>query len=258
MTDPFIIEDAIDELSGKVFHVIQDAYIVGGSKSRGLIIYIKKYSQYNEFVYAGPAIGYAQFALALACKKNKKKAVIFLSTHFRTSTKPTTEARKLGAKINIIRDSLAKTQEVAKAYCDENPEKRFLCPFGLDTEEFINIMVEQFQAANPPDVGQGRIWVTVGSGTILRVLMRIYPEAKFSGVIVGKKIWEDQFDPKDWQRLTVYQSGLNFTQPVTNGDDIPPYNSIINYDAKLWHFARIHGSSGDYIFNIAGPPPSKK
>lgn len=249
MVKSFVVEEIIHD--DKKFNLIQDAYITGGSKSRGLDIFIKKYNTYKEFVYAGPAIGYAQYALAWSCKKNNKQATVYLSTHFAQDTNPTKQARKLGAKIIKIQDTLAATQDLAKSYCDEDPENRFLCPFGLDTEEFIEIMVEQFKLANPPDVGSARIWVTVGSGTILKVLMRIYPDAQFLGVIVGKKVWQDQFLPEDWNRLTLYTSALKFGQHV-RGQDQPPYKSVSNYDAKLWHFVRIHGVSGDYIFNIAG------
>lgn len=249
MIRPFVVEEIIYD--NKRFNLIQDAYVTGGSKSRGLSVFIKKYNTYKEFVYAGPAIGYAQYALAWTCKNNGKQATIYLSTSINSDTYPTKQARNLGANIIKVQNTLAVTQDMAKSYCEEDPENRFLCPFGLDTEEFIEIMAEQFKLANPPDIGQGRIWVTVGSGTILKVLMRIYPDAQFSGVIVGKKVWQDQFLPADWARLTLYTSALKFGQHV-KGQDIPPYKSVSNYDAKLWHFVRIHGKPGDYIFNIAG------
>jgi hypothetical protein len=249
MTQPFVVEEVT--YNEKIFRIIQDAYIIGGSKSRGLGIFIQKYFSYAEFVYAGPAIGYAQYALAHTCKENNKKATIFLSTHLDKDTLPTKQAKRCGANIIKIKNSLAETQNDAKKYCESKPDERFLCPFGLDTDEFINIMVKQFKLANPPDIGNARLWVTVGSGTILKVLQKIYPQTHFMCVIVGKKIWEDQFSPEDWQRMTIYISALKFEWDVRK-PDIPPYRSVSNYDAKLWHFARNHGMTGDYIFNIAG------
>lgn len=246
---PFVTEQV--RYKNKKFNLIQESHVKGGSKSRGLIAFIKNYIDYEEFVYAGPAIGYAQYALAYCCNQLGKKAIIFLSAGNSYETIPTKNAKKYGATVYKLPKKLSDVQSEAKQYCDEDPNKRFLCPFGLDTEEFIQIMVEEFQRANPPSIENGRIWVTVGSGTILKVLLRIYPNATFMCVRVGKNIWEDQFHPTEWSRMTIYTSSLGFSQNVKR-HDIPPYTSVLNYDAKLWYFVKEHGEQGDYIFNIAG------
>ena len=236
---------------GRTFHVIQEAQVTGGSKSRAIYAFMQARDEYNEFVYAGPATGYAQYALAYCAKLLDKKATVFLSSCPRVgNTIPTQGAIDNGA--TIIRSiQLKDAQEAAREYCSGDTS-RFLCPFGMDDTEFHQIFVDKLRAAGMPDIaGNVTIWVTVGSGTLLRVLLEIYPNNKFGCVVVGKNIWEDQFKPEDWARMTIYKSDLFFTQNVKKRN-APPYNSVPNYDAKVWEFVRRFGKSGDYIYNVAG------
>ena len=54
-------------------NVIDDGKLLGGTKQRALIKFIEYYSDYDEFVYAGPSIGFAQVALTMACVKMNKR-----------------------------------------------------------------------------------------------------------------------------------------------------------------------------------------
>lgn len=248
MNPAFVVESI--QHNGKNINIIQDSHITGGTKSRGIYPFIQNNNQYKEFVYAGPAIGYAQYALAFCGQQLGKKVTIFISSVLKKPTTPTRKAIRCGARI-IKCTYLSDAQEKAKNYCEQD-SNRFLCPFGMDSPDFNEILYQHCLAANPPNIGGGRIWVTVGSGTLLRVLMQIYPDAEFVGVIVGKKVWEDQFEPRDWRRLTLYTSELKFNWEIRNQCDIPPYDSLLTYDAKLWAFAKNHIRDGDYIFNVAG------
>lgn len=233
----------------KTFNVIQESGVIGGSKSRGMYSFIQAHSEYEEFVYAGPATGYAQYALAYCTNLLGKKATIFLSSVPPSgNTIPTRGAIKYGAKI-FKRIYLEQVQNEAKLYCDVNPT-RFLCPFGMDNDEFRGMLQDNLEKSGMPNIEGADMWVTVGSGTLLKVLLKIYPDTHFNCVIVGKQIWPDMFG-EDWGRLTIYKSPLKFTQNARR-EDIPPYNSVKNYDAKLWYFAKKFGKSGDYIFNVAG------
>lgn len=237
--------------NGKTFHVIQDAGTIGGTKSRGILELMKRHDEFQEFVYAGPAIGYAQYALAYCASQLGKKATVFLSCGPNTrDTDVTKKAKKYKPKI-IKLTTLKEAEAAAAKYC-EGDSSRYLCPFGMNSDEFRQILLEKLQDANMPTIPEGsEIWVPVGSGTLLRVLMEIYPNTHFHCIIVGKKMWEDQYEPDKWARMTRHTSTMPFSKRVPK-DQVPPYKSVLNYDAKVWWFARELGKSGDYIFNVAG------
>jgi hypothetical protein len=251
-TNPdFVIQDFVD--NDRELHLFQEKDVPGGTKTRLISVLMQRDTQHNEFVYAGPPTGYAQIALGYCGKLYHKKATIFLSfCNKHTQTQQMTQAKKYGANLKLGYKSLQLAQEAAENYVNASPTKRFLCPFGLGDPEFINILADQFLAANPPQVNPGAtIWVAIGSGTILRALLKIYPDVHFGCVIVGKKIWEDQFSPHDWSRMTLYYA-VNEIPFWENTKIIPPYDSLVNYDAKIWMYASKYAKSGDYIFNVAG------
>ena len=53
----------------------------------------------------------------------------------------------------------------------------------------------------------------------------------------------------DLKRTKLYVSPITF---YNNARIKPPYNSVINYDAKLWEFFIKFGNNGDYIWNVGG------
>lgn len=232
---------------GKTFYLIQDHAVIGGTKTRGLYQYIKSKPQYAEFIYAGPATGNAQFALAYCCSLLGKRATVFLSSVPRVgNTEPTKNALKYGIHIAGKFATLAAAQEASKEYAAEDPE-RLLCPFGLDDEEFIEILRANLRSAFSADFAPSTIWITVGSGTVLRTLLRLFPNAKYKCVLVGRNIWEDQFTAAQWAQLTLYRAPEKFHE---NAKFVPPYESLRNYDAKLWRFVAEFGQDGDHIWNV--------
>lgn len=231
----------------RLFYIVQDRSVIGGTKTRGLYTYLKDKPEYDEFVYAGPSNGNAQFALAYCCSLLGKKATVFLSSVLPSQhTKPTLNALKYNVQIGGKFVYLKQAEENAKNYVQLD-NKRFLCPFGLADEIYINHLEMNIKMAIPKEFTPKNIWLTVGSGTILRTLLRIFPNVNFKCVIVGKKIWEDQFTPEEWNRITIFYAPEKFVQ---GAEFRPPYLSITNYDAKVWRFVRLYAEDKDYIWNV--------
>lgn len=231
----------------KKFNLIQERNVIGGTKTRGIYLFIKAKTEYIEFVYAGPATGNAQYALAYCCYLLKKKATVFLSSApANRDTAPTTNALKYGVNIAGKYVSLAEAQDAATRYCNENPG-RFLCPFGLYDPDYIAILKKSIKAAFPDTFSPHRMWITVGSGTVLSALVQLFPKTLFCCVLVGRNIWQDQYTKQQWKRLTIYRAPEKFVQ---NAEFPPPYKSLKNYDAKAWRFIRDEGQDGDYIWNV--------
>ena len=60
----------------------------------------------------------------------------------------------------------------------------------------------------------------------------------------GKKIWPDQLEGF---KSKLYTAEEKFWEDAKIK---PPYESVCNYDAKLWSFVLKYGKDGDYIWNV--------
>lgn len=246
---------------GKIINLIQDGIVPGGTKGRAAGDYLRTIDS-KVIVYAGPATGYAQVALAHWGKILDKKIVLFLSGSrpIYGFTKVTKYAKQINPSIEIHLGKILKdcTQNAIN-YCSRSANNiavqgaasPYLLKFGFDDELFISILGTKLLEAGLEIEGK-TVWITVGSGTVLRTLLSITKTTKFKCVTVGKGMYEDQYSPSDWTRLTIYKAPEYFTQDAVHQ---PPYNSLSNYDAKLWQFAMVDAQHDDYIFNIASRVP---
>ena len=240
---PMVITDHKYQINSGVikFKVFRDDELIGGTKQRALVPLLNKIKK-KQIIYAGPPQGYAQVALAYTANLTHKTAVLFL-TKMPTKTKLTQYALTFNSvKLCEINGNLKKTQEMAKKYHKENSDS-YLLSFGGHEPMYIKELTKALKHVIPK-ISPKRIWLVAGSATILNVLYKIFPTTEFHVVQVGKKIWEDQLEPK---RTTLYISDEYFSDVAKKQ---PPYPTVSTYDAKLWAFFIQHGKSGDYIWNV--------
>jgi hypothetical protein len=240
----------------KIFNVIRDDLLIGGSKQRAIVPLLEKYKDKDEFGYAGPVFGYAQIALAYACKLLRKQAIVFVE--YSHNLHPFTKyAQDLGAKIIKVNPKkrrakntpLKEVQEYAEEYSLDKPDM-LLLPFGLDSIEFNRLFVNALEpfAANLKDSKDGlpaTIWTVAGSATLINVLYEVFPDTNFNVVQVGKTIWPDQIE--NGKRTKLFVAPEKFWE---NSKQLPPYPSVNNYDAKSWQFIKKYGKNKDYIWNV--------
>lgn len=236
-------------------NVIDDGVLLGGTKQRALIRFIDYYKDYDEFVYAGPSIGFAQVALTVACVKMNKKVTLFIQNTLDNIPNLTFWCQKLGANVFMFYDKLNIIEDKAKEYV-ENKNNTFLIPFGLESPIYTNFLYEELLKVINPEINPKRLWLVIGSGTLLRVLARIWTETEFLPVQVGKQLWEDQYEPEVWnrmggrERINQLKAPQKFFESVY-GRNLPPYKSVPNYDAKVWQQVIKYGENDDYIWNVA-------
>jgi hypothetical protein len=238
------------------FNVIRDDLLPGGTKQRAIIPFLKEKLRegFTEIAYAGPAQGVAQAALGTAAKILNFSAHMFFSgrrgpiSHF---------TEEIGVHMHPIAGPLKECQETAIKWAAAD-KKRFLLPFGLRDENFQNMLVAALKQSFPilPENFSGRsenisqgiahMWVVGGSAVLLNCLYSVFPTTFFHVIQVGRAITMDMIDPA---RTQIFVHPEKFNMPANL---MPPYNSVDNYDAKVWFYAKKYGRPGDFIWNVAG------
>lgn len=212
--------------------VVRDDLIPGGTKRRVLPALLTGAA---EYVYASPAYGYAQVALAHACREAGLQATVFTAKRKEPHAR-TVEAARAGAKVVMVPTGyLSNVQAKARAYAAAAGAR--LLPFGLDTPGFVSALagVARALAVRPAEV-----WTVAGSGVLTRALQRAWPGARFFAVQVGKVPAAGKAEllvaPEPFER--------DARQP-------PPFPSCSNYDAKAWQFVRRLAGPGALFWNVA-------
>lgn len=223
---------AVDEIEG--IRVVRDDRVLGGTKRRALDRLVAGIDA-EELVYATPAYGFAQIALAGACRAAGKRATIFVAA--RSDRHPRTQlAADLGANIVEVKAGrLNVIQSRARKHCEATGA--YLVPFGMDDEIFVDAMAQEI-AALPGDAPT-EVWCVAGSGTLTRALQRAFPDAAHHAVQIGR-------DP-DVGSAKLWKAPEAFEEDAT---DPPPFPSCSNYDAKAWRFIKEHASPGALFWNL--------
>lgn len=195
----------------------------------------------DEVVYASPAEGGAQTALATVAAQLGKRATIFVAKRAKPHARALM-AKRLGAKVLQVEPGyLSVVQARARAYCAARGAK--LAPFGVDMPQAITTMAA---AASASGVEPDEVWCASGSGVLARSLAMAWPKARRCVVQVGRELSD-----ADVAGARVYKSPLGFSQAIK---DRPPFASDPHYDAKAWPILKRHHGPGIVLFwNVTGP-----
>jgi hypothetical protein len=232
MRPPDLPPPRVDHV-GRMF-VVRDDLLPGGTKRRFLTPLMQRWPE-QEFVFGGPAYGYAQLALAWSARDVGKRATFFIAA--RSKPHPlSAQAAAVGCRFRPCRPGyLTVVQARAKTYAAETGA-RFL-PLGFDLPEVLAEAAAQMAAVSmdPPEV-----WCAAGSGLLSRALQQAFPNAVHHAVRIGM--------PPHCGRARMWVAPERFDAPATRP---PPFPSTPNYDAKVWQFAERHALPGALIWNVA-------
>jgi hypothetical protein len=222
------------EVSGNRIDVVRDDLLPGGTKQAAIMEFIRTMPD-REMVYASPRQGYAQIALAAACRSIGRKATIFTAKS-KTWHERTIRASGMGAEIvEIPFGYLSVTQSRARKYCEESGSR--LMPFGFSCREMVDAISNRAVSLG---ISPAEVWSVAGSGTLQQGLQQAWPDAKFYAIQIGKRpeagIAELIIAPERYE------------QPAK---DKPPFPSCDNYDAKAWQFIKQIASDGALFWNVA-------
>lgn len=212
--------------------VVRDDLIPGGTKVRALPVLLDGAA---EFVYASPASGYAQIAVAIAAQACGKRATIFVAAR-KVMHPRTARAQRAGARIVAVPAGyMTVVRKRARDYCGVSGAK--LLPFGLDDPAFIAALaaIARGLGISPPEV-----WSVAGSGVLTRALQAAWPQAAVHAVRIGAA--------PDAGRARLHQAPERYEQDARIP---PPFPSCGNYDAKAWRFIRTQAQPGALFWNVA-------
>lgn len=226
------------ERHGSVW-VVRDDLLPGGTKRRFLYPFLQARPNVRQWVYASPRVGYAQVALAHACRDLERTAVVVIPKGAHTPL--TQEALSLGATIiEVPMGYLSHIQHVAAQYAATTPDAQLL-PFGLDHPEIIQ---EATRVAQSLPYTPTEVWSCVSSGVLSRGLQAAWPTIPVYGVGVGHHT-----TPDEQGRAQLFRSPYKFAQKCPH-KEAPPFPSSAFYDAKVWSFLVRHASPGALFWNV--------
>lgn len=218
--------------------VVRDDVYPGGTKARFIGVF---FAGADEAVYASPAEGGAQTALATVARQLGKRSTIFVAQRLRPHPR-TLEASRLGAKVISIQPGyLSVVQARAREYCERTGAA--LVPFGVEAEFAIDAIAKTAASlAIKPD----EVWCAAGSGVLARGLARAWPTARRHVVQVGRAL-----SASDVAGAIVHEYPLPFGREARSK---PPFPSDPHYDAKAWELCAARRGPGRVLFwNVAGP-----
>ncbi|MCR6673246.1 pyridoxal-phosphate dependent enzyme [Devosia ginsengisoli] len=240
------------ELPAPVIHehdgifVVRDDLAPGGTKARYLSVL---FEQCDELVYASPAEGGAQTALAYCAQAMGKRATIFVAKRAQPHPRALM-AKALGAKVlQVSPGYLAVVQKRAADYCAARGA--MLAPFGVDLPEAIDAIAQAAgtaQLADHPDQAWSidEVWCASGSGVLARGLAKAFPNARRHVVQVGREL-----SPDDVAGATIHIHPRKYAQ---HAQSKPPFPSDPHYDAKAWEICKAERGPGRVLFwNVTGP-----
>lgn len=219
--------------------VVRDDLIGGGTKARYMVKLFEDGA--DEVVYASPAEGGAQTALAWTAAQFGKRATIFVAKRATPHARALL-AKRLGALVMQVSPGyLAVVQARARAYCEHTGAT--LAPFGMDMPEAIDaIAAAALATGQEPD----EVWCAAGSGVLARGLARAWPHARRHVVQVGRDL-----DPAEVAGATIHRYPRPFGREARTK---PPFPSDPHYDAKAWETAKARHGAGRVLFwNVTGP-----
>jgi hypothetical protein len=236
--------------------VVRDDLLPGGTKQRAVQAYLREAiaGGTRSFVYASPAPGFAQVALAYVSQRLGVECVLFCEQLGGDFHEFSLLAQEYGATIHPCA-SLEVAEKEATSYRDRVSACVKL-PLGFADPSYMRIFHEML-AREWSYVTDGlgyvpqRIWLPVGSATLGTVFRDFLPDDVTLHCVDVRVLQPDDHRIRGLAArpgVTWYRAEQDFLQPT---DDPPPIPSNSYYDAKLWSFITEFGAHRDLWWNVA-------
>jgi hypothetical protein len=204
--------------------VVRDDLFPGRTKARFLGM---MFDGAEEVVYASPAEGGAQVALATVARRPSKRT------------------REPSKRPSLVQRSWASLRVTCLSFrrVPANRTGARLMPFGADMPEAISAIAA---AARAIGIKPDELWCAAGSGVPARGLAAAWPYARRHAVQVGRTLTE-----RDVAGAIIHVHPVPFGREARSKP--PPFPSDPEYEAKAWEVTMARKGTGRVVFwNVTG------
>ena len=123
----------------------------------------------------------------------------------------------------------------------------FFVPLGLRHEYATAGIIHAASKLPEPD----EVYVAISTGVLTRALQIAWPNAKFTCIAVARNLKEGELG-----RATVISEPLDFQTPEKK-ENLPPFPTVITYDAKVWKYIPKNTGKKILMWNVGTDPVLK-
>lgn len=258
--NPKLIIEQITFPNKKIINLVQDGYLIAGTKQRVAVLFMKKILQKNKqietLLYSGSSNGFGPIATAYAAFKLGLKSKVFLNNNGNVNEKDTRQINTLlalNAEVHLC-PTYAEARDLKYSISDnpKNINTHYNVPMGLNDEN--NIMIEllsrQITLAARKTILKNseytRIWLVGGSGGIAMSIHKAFPAAKLFILLTGagshkRKVIE-------WAKKT---KNISLIKDLHLENTVTYYSSVKNYDDLIVPYVIKYGRNNDFIWNVS-------
>ena len=267
--NPKLIIEQVTFPNKKTINLVQDGYLIAGTKQRVAVLFMKKILQKNKqiesLLYSGSSNGFGAIATAYAAFKLGLKSQVFLDNNSnghdtktngntnQIDTRQINTLLALNAEVNLC-PTYAEARDLKYSVSDnpKNVNTHYNVPMGLNDEN--NIMTEllsrQITLAARKTILKNsentRIWLVGGSGGIAMSIHRAFPAAKLFILLTGagshkRKVIE-------WAKKT---KNISLIKDLHLENTVTYYSSVKNYDDLIAPYVIKYGRNNDFIWNVS-------
>ena len=269
-------------LDNKKIYVVQDSFLIAGTKQRVAALFIRKYLKHypnvQKLTYSGTWNGYGAIATAFAAYKLNLQSEVFLSEIATGFDKPSNHNTIINSKqINTLlalnaKIHLCPTYRIAKdleyditTLPSINSEiwtvksEYFNVPLGLNDNKskMIKLLAKKMKKAAKNSyltkIPNKRFWLVSGTAGIAQAINLAFPNSKLFIFLTGggkhiKKVIEWTTINKNITILN-YNNEFNVKEILNDYDKY--YESVHAYDSNIWPYVKKYALDGDIIWNVA-------
>jgi len=220
--------------------VVRDDLSVG-TKIRGGDLLAAR-TDHKRLVYVQPRTGLAGVSLLDVCKRRDKKLTLFMPSSKRISHHQAACIEQ-GADARFFRiAAMPVLNSYAKKWAEEHGH--YFVPLGLKHELVTAGLINAALKIPEPE----EVWTVVSTGVLTRALQIAWPNAEFHAVAVARNMKAGELG-----KAQVISAPEQFTQAV-KGDDIPPFPTVLTYDAKAWRYIPKNTGRDILFWNVGQNP----
>jgi hypothetical protein len=259
--NPKLIIEQVTFPNKKIINLVQDGYLIAGTKQRVAVLFMKKILQKNKqiesLLYSGSSNGFGAIATAYAAYKLGLKSQVFINGHISNNntnnTRQINTLLALNAQVYLCR-TYGEARDLKYSISDapKNIDTHYNVPMGLNDEN--NIMTEllsrQITLAARKTILKNsentRIWLVAGSGGIAMSIHKAFPAAKLFILLTGagshkRKVIE-------WAKKT---KNISLIKDLHLENTVSYYSSVKNYDDLIAPYVIKYGRNNDFIWNVS-------